>query len=135
MIVRAIDRRVLLVHVAVEVGLVTCVWGRSGKAAGHSTPVSGGTGFCLLPQNEVEVAEVLDVGHVGEDRTEGKRTNGTFNNDLVVEHVTQISFHLEPMRCAHIGKNALLHEGLVGLGWVGLLVRSLVRSLVCCLFL
>ena len=36
-------RRVLLVHVAVEVGLVTCVWSRIGQAARHSTPVSGGT--------------------------------------------------------------------------------------------
>ena len=39
-----IDRCVLLVDVTVEVGLTTCVWGRIGKAARHSTPVSGGTG-------------------------------------------------------------------------------------------
>ena len=26
-------------------------------------------GFCLLPPNEVEVAEVREVGHVGEDST------------------------------------------------------------------
>ena len=31
------DRRVLLVHVAVEVGLITCVRGRIGQAARHST--------------------------------------------------------------------------------------------------
>ena len=43
MTVREIDRRVLLVHVTV--GLITCVWGRIGKAARHSTPVSGGTKF------------------------------------------------------------------------------------------
>ena len=42
--VREIDRRVLLVHVAVEVGLITRVWGPIGQAARHSTPVSGGTG-------------------------------------------------------------------------------------------
>ena len=44
MTVGEIDRRVLFVHVAVEVGLMTCVWGRIGQAARHSTPVSGGTG-------------------------------------------------------------------------------------------
>ena len=44
MTVRDIDGRVLLAHVAVEVGLITCVWGRIGKAARHSTSVSGGTG-------------------------------------------------------------------------------------------
>ena len=41
--VREIDRRVLLVHVAVEVGLKTCVWSRLGQAARQSTLVSGGT--------------------------------------------------------------------------------------------
>ena len=34
--------------------------------------------FCLLPPDEVGDAEVLDTEHVGEDRTGGKRTNGTF---------------------------------------------------------
>ena len=57
MTVREIDRRVLLVHVTV--GLITCVWGRIGQAARHPTPASGSAqGYCLLPQNEVEVAEV-----------------------------------------------------------------------------
>ena len=42
--VRDVDRRVLLVHVGVEVGLMTCVWSRISQAARHSTPVSGGTG-------------------------------------------------------------------------------------------
>ena len=60
--VRDIDRRVLLVHVAVEVGLITCVWGRIGQAARHSTPVNEATGFTLRLPNEVEDAEVLDRG-------------------------------------------------------------------------
>ena len=38
--VREVDRRVLLVHVGTEVGLITCVWSRIGQAARHSTPVS-----------------------------------------------------------------------------------------------
>ena len=68
--------------------------------------------FCLLPPNEVEVAEVLDIEHA-EDRTGGKRTNGTFNDDMANEMemsaekcATQIPFtlSLEPLRCAHVGK-------------------------------
>ena len=61
--------------------------------------------------NEVEVAEVREVGNVGADRTGGKRENGTFNNNMssememsADEYVTQTPFHFEPMRCAHIGK-------------------------------
>ena len=38
------NRRVLLVHVAVKVWLITCVWRRIGQAARHSTPVRRGTG-------------------------------------------------------------------------------------------
>ena len=74
-----------------------CFWSRIGKR--HK-------GFCLMPPNEVDVAEVLEVGHVGGDKTGGKRTKGTFNNDMASEmemsedeHVTQTPFHLEPMRC------------------------------------
>ena len=48
-IVREIARRVLLIHVVVDVGLVTCVWSRAGQAARHSTPVSGGTGVYSAP--------------------------------------------------------------------------------------
>ena len=62
-----------------------CVWDQIGQAAGHSSPVGGGTGFCLLPPNDVEVAEVLGTEHVREDRTGGKRTNGTFNIDVANE--------------------------------------------------
>ena len=83
-----------------------------GLAKQPDIPVSGGTsGFVHCQPNEVEVGEVLDTEHAGEDRTGGKRTNGTFNNDMASEmdmsaekRVTQIPFHLEPMRCAHIGK-------------------------------
>ena len=45
--VREVDRRVLLVHVAVGVELVTCDWSRMDQAARHhsqtSTPVCGGS--------------------------------------------------------------------------------------------
>ena len=71
----------------------------------------GRIGRAARPPNEVEVAEVLEVRHVGEDKTGGKRTNGTFTNDMASEMemsaercVTHIPFYLEPMRCAHIGK-------------------------------
>ena len=47
--VRVRDRRVLLVHVGVEVGLMTCVWSQIGQAARHSTPVRGGTGVYSAP--------------------------------------------------------------------------------------
>ena len=40
-VVREVDRRVLLVDVGTEVGLITCVWGRIDPAASHSTPVRG----------------------------------------------------------------------------------------------
>ena len=43
-VIREVDRRVLLVDVGIEVGLITCVWGRIGQAASHSTPVSRGAG-------------------------------------------------------------------------------------------
>ena len=42
--VREVDRRVLIVHVGTDVGLITCVWSRIGQAARHSTPVSRGAG-------------------------------------------------------------------------------------------
>ena len=81
-------------------------WVGLAKQPGHSTPVSGGTGVLPLPPLRFFEAE-----HVGEERIGGKRTNGTFNNDMASEmemraeeHVSQIPFYLEPMRCAHIGK-------------------------------
>ena len=101
----------LFVHEAVEVGFVTCVWGLIGQAARHSTPLSEGTGFCLQPPHEVEDAEVLDTEHVGEDKTGGKQTNGTFNEDMANEMemsgekcATQVPVHLEPVRCATLEK-------------------------------
>ena len=61
MVAREIDRRVLLVHVAVEVGLITCVcWTRIGQAARHSTPVSGGTrGFLCFHPRRLRTLRVL----------------------------------------------------------------------------
>ena len=73
------------------------------------------TGYFLLPQNEVEVAEVWEVGQVGEEKTWGKRENGTSNNDMssememnADEHLTQTPFHLEPMWGSHTGRNVRL---------------------------
>ena len=82
MTVSEIDRRVLLVHVAVEVGLITCVWGRSGQAARHSTIVSGGTGLTLLVPKEVEDADGLDKEQAGEEVTGAKRPRGPSNKDI-----------------------------------------------------
>ena len=42
--VREIVRRVLIVDVGTDVGLMTCVWSRIGQAARHSTPVSRSAG-------------------------------------------------------------------------------------------
>ena len=39
-----VDRRVLIVGVDTDVGLMTCVWSRIGQAARHSTPMSRGAG-------------------------------------------------------------------------------------------
>ena len=96
-----IDRRVLFVRAAVEVGLITCVWGRSGQAARHCTPVSGAQGVRLLPPNEVEDAEGLDKEHEGEDVTGGNRPSGPSNKDMTNETemsaekcATQIPFTL-----------------------------------------
>ena len=56
----------------------------------------------LLAMDVVD-AEGLDDGAVGEERTEGKRTNGTFNNDVKEQDgcftlkMTRTPFHLEPM--------------------------------------
>ena len=53
---------------------------------------------------DVVDAEGLDDGAVGEDRTEGKRTNVTSNNDTKDQDgcftlkMTRTPFHLEPMR-------------------------------------
>ena len=41
---REVDRRVLVVGVDTDVGLITCVWSRIRQAAKHSTPVSRGAG-------------------------------------------------------------------------------------------
>ena len=43
-VIREVDRRVLLVDVGTEVGLITCVLSRIGQAASHSTPVNRGAG-------------------------------------------------------------------------------------------
>ena len=56
--------------------------------------------------------DVVDAGGfdddaVGKERTEGKRTNETFNNDIKERDGCEPlendadSFHLEPMWCAH----------------------------------
>ena len=58
--VKEIDRRVLLVHVAVEAGLITCVWSRIGQAARHSTPSQWRhRGLLYFYPKEVEDAKVL----------------------------------------------------------------------------
>ena len=60
--------------------LCVLVW--IGKAA-QTFHSSGGTRD--LSTAEVEVAEVREVRHAGEDRTGRKRTNGTFNNGMSSE--------------------------------------------------
>ena len=47
--VREIDRRMLLVDLAAEVGLITCVWSPIGQATRHSTPVIGVTRVYSTP--------------------------------------------------------------------------------------
>ena len=57
-VVREVDRRVLLVDVGTEVGLITCVLSRIGQAASHSTPVSRGAGVLsgpLVTENKQEM--------------------------------------------------------------------------------
>ena len=62
----------------------------------------------LLAMDVVD-AEGLDDGAVGEDRTEGKRTNVTSNNDTKDQDgcftlkMTRTLFHLEPLSvvCPH----------------------------------
>ena len=75
-------------------------------------------GLVLRPLNEVEVAEVWEVGQVGEDRARGKREAGTFNNDKssereksADEHVTQTLFHFQPTRCSHTGNVRIMRCG------------------------
>ena len=72
-VVAVVDRRVLRVHVAEEVGLITCVWSWVSHSARHPTPASRVAGFSLklLPMNVVD-AEGLGSERVGEDRTCGK---------------------------------------------------------------
>ena len=43
-VVKEVDRRVLIVDVGTGAGLITCVRSRSGQAARHSTPVGRGAG-------------------------------------------------------------------------------------------
>ena len=56
---------------------------------------------------DVVDAERLDDDAVGEERTEGKWTNGTFNNDIKERDgcetlkMTRTRFHLEPMWAHH----------------------------------
>ena len=71
------------------------------------------TGYFLLPQNEIEVAEVWKQDKLVRIRL-GKRENGTSNNDMssememnADEHLTQTPLHLEPM-CSHTGRNVRL---------------------------
>ena len=105
------DRRVLCVHAAGEVGrvgLITCVWSWVTHSARHPTPASGPQGFSLelLPMDVVD-AEGLDLEQVGEDKTCGKEQSGMFSNDIKerdrCEHkmMTRTLFtlkHLEPCR-------------------------------------
>ena len=45
--VREVDRRVLVVGIDTELGLITCVWSRMGNSAIHSTPSSRDAGRTL----------------------------------------------------------------------------------------
>ena len=81
--VREIDRRVLLVHVAFELGLITCVWSRIGQAARHfhSSERRHRSLLYFSLSNEVDDAEGLDREQVGEEVTRVKRPRGPFNKD------------------------------------------------------
>ena len=83
--VRDIDRRVLQIHVADEVGelgLITCVSGWISHSA-WLTPASGRAwAYAPTSCHGCVDAEGLDNCAVDEERTDGKRTTGTFNNDL-----------------------------------------------------
>ena len=97
MTVREIDRRVLLVHVAVEVGLITCVWGRIGQAAEVQ-------GFCLLPPNEVEDAEGLGTEHVGEDvEGNGQKERSTRDMANEMEVIAEKCTTQIPLTLSHCG--------------------------------
>ena len=106
-----IDRRVLLVHVAVEVGLITCVWSQIGQAARHSTPVSGGTR--VYSTSTQRGWGRWSSGHRarkwGRDWRETDKRNvqqrhGKRDGNECREMRNTESFYLEPIRCAHIGK-------------------------------
>ena len=67
-----VDRRVLRVHAAEEVGgvgLMTCVWSWVSHSARHPTPASG---LAEASSHDVVDAEGLDSEPLGEDRTCGK---------------------------------------------------------------
>ena len=78
--VREVDRRVLLVDVDTDLGLITCVRSRIGQAARHSTPVSRGAGVL---SSDVVDAEGRDREPVGEEATGGKRVKSTPDEDMV----------------------------------------------------
>ena len=65
-----VDRRVLVVGIDTELGLMTCAWSRSGNTVRHSTPSSRDAGwdFWFQPME----AEGRDREQVGEDVTMGK---------------------------------------------------------------
>ena len=62
-------RRVLLVDVGTEVGLITCVLSRIGQAASHSTPSSEQRRRGLIWSSR-------DREQAGDGTTGGKRTKG-----------------------------------------------------------
>ena len=95
--VREVDLRVLLVHVAVEVGLISQTFHSSEQRQGFNRVLS----------NEVEDAEGLDREQVGEDVIEGKRPRRPSYKDI--QHrdrngcrkcATQIPFTLNAV-CPH----------------------------------
>ena len=52
-----VDRRVLVVGIDTELGLITCVWSRIGNTARHSSPSSRDAGGLLVPARGVDEAE------------------------------------------------------------------------------
>ena len=67
---------------------------------------------------DVVDAEGLDDDAVGEEKTERKRTNGTFNNDSKERDgcetlkMTRTLFHLEPTWYAHTGNERMMRRGV-----------------------
>ena len=87
MAVRDIDRRVLGIHVAEEVGevgLITCVWCRIGQTT-RPPPANGRAWAVMLHQLLVQfgnVVETLGDEALGDEWSDGKRTNGMLSNDI-----------------------------------------------------